>query len=130
MQDAQNAWIGYFTHTKLKHKSKIKSKMAHIKKCKMHKMHELDILLTKLKHKSKIKTKTTHIKKSKMHKMHKDMTFNAWRVQQRSKELDQGPKEQKRNRRNPSSSKQNDCLKWVSHEKWDEGWKNKNRRCI
>ena len=24
---------------------------------------------------------------------HEDMTFNAWRVQQRSKELDQGPKE-------------------------------------
>ena len=32
--------------------------------------------------------------KCKMHKMHEDMTFNAWRVLQRSKKLDQEPKEQ------------------------------------
>ena len=64
-----------------------------------------------------------------MHKMHEDMTFNAWRVLQRSKEFDQGPKEQKLNHMNPSSSKWNDCLEWLSHEKRDEGWKNENRRC-
>ena len=45
-----------------------------------------------------------------MHKMQENMTFNARRVQQKSKELDQGPKEQKLNHRNPSSSKRNDCL--------------------
>ena len=71
---------------------------------------------TKLKHKSKIETKTTHKKNCKMHKMHEDITFNAWRVLQRSKELDQWPKERKLNHRNPYSSKQNDCLEWVSHE--------------
>ena len=49
--------------------------------------------------------------------MHEVMTFNARRVLQRSKELDQGPKEQKLNHRNPSSSKQNDCLERVSQEK-------------
>ena len=37
--------------------------------------------------------------------------------------------EQKLNHRNPSSSKQNDCLEWVFYEKWDESWKNENRRC-
>ena len=79
--------------------------------------------------KSKIKTDTMHIKKCKMHKMHEDMAFNAWRVQQRSKELDQGPKKQKLNHRNPSLSKRNNCLEWVSQEKWDEGWKNENQRC-
>ena len=42
-----------------------------------------------LKHKSKIKTETMHKKKCKTHKMHEDMTFNAWRVLQRSKKLDQ-----------------------------------------
>ena len=42
--------------------------------------------------------------------MHEDMTLNARRVLQRSKELDQGPKEQKLNHKNPSSSKQIDCL--------------------
>ena len=47
----------------------------------------------KLKHKSKIKTKTMYINKCKMHKMQENMTFNARRVQQKSKELDQGPKE-------------------------------------
>ena len=83
---------------------------------------------TKLKHKSKIKTETMHIKKYKMHKMHEDMTFNAWMVLQRSKELEQGPKEQNLNHKNPSSSKWNNCLEWVSNDKWDEGWKNKNRR--
>ena len=45
-----------------------------------------------------------------MHKMHEDMTLNALRVLQRSKELDQGPKEQKLNHKNPSSSKPNNCL--------------------
>ena len=54
---------------------------------------------------------------------------NAWRVIQRLKELDLGPKEQKLNHKDPSLSKQNDCLEWVSHEKRDEGWKNENRRC-
>ena len=58
--------------------------------------------------------------------MHEDMTSNAWKVLQGSNELDQGPEEQKLNHRNPSSSKRNDCLEWVSHEKWDEGWKNEN----
>ena len=32
-----------------------------------------------------------HTNKCKMHKMHDDMIFNARRVLQRSKELDQGP---------------------------------------
>ena len=56
--------------------------------------------------------------------MHDNEAFNAWRILQRSKELDQGPKEHKLNHRNLSSSKWNDCLEWVSHEKWDENWKN------
>ena len=43
--------------------------------------------------------------------MHEDMTFNARKVHQRSKELDQGPKEQKLNHKNPFASKRNDCLK-------------------
>ena len=38
---------------------------------------------------------------------------------QRSKELDEGPKEQKLNHRNPSSSKRNDSLEWLSQEKWN-----------
>ena len=50
--------------------------------------------------------------------MHDNEASNAWRVIQKSKELDQGPKEYKLNHRNPSSSKQNDYLQWVSHEKW------------
>ena len=58
-----------------------------------------------------------HKKKSKMHKMHEDMTFNARKVLQRSKELDRGPKEQKLNHRNPSSSKHKDCMERLSHEK-------------
>ena len=33
-------WFWIFTHTKLKHKSKIKTKAMHTKKCKIHKMHE------------------------------------------------------------------------------------------
>ena len=33
-------WFWIFTHTKLKHKSKIKIETMHKKKCKMHKMHE------------------------------------------------------------------------------------------
>ena len=85
---------------------------------------------TKLKHESKIKTNTMYIKKCKMHKMHEDMTFNAWRVLQRSKELDQGLKEQKLNHRNHSSSKRNDCLEWMSYENWDEVWKSENRRGV
>ena len=32
--------FGFFTHTKLKHKSKIKNKTMHTNKYKMHKMHE------------------------------------------------------------------------------------------
>ena len=42
--------------------------------------------------------------------MHEYITSNARRVLQRSKELDQGPKERKLNHRNPSSSKWIDCL--------------------
>ena len=61
--------------------------------------------------------------------MHDNEASNAWRVLKISKELDQGPKEQKLNHRNPSSSKRKDCLEWVSHEKWDNGWKNENQRC-
>ena len=52
--------------------------------------------------------------------MHDNEAFNAWRVLQRLKELNEGPKEQKLNHMNPSSSKWNDCLEWMSHEKWDE----------
>ena len=84
---------------------------------------------TKLKYKSKIKNKSMHTNKCKMHKMYEDMTFNAWKVLQRLKELDQGPKGQKLNHRNPSSSKRNDCLEWMSQEKWEEGWKNENWKC-
>ena len=55
-----------------------------------------------------------HKKKCKMHKMHEDMTFNARKVLQRSKELNRGPKEQKLNHRNPSHPNTkivwNDCL--------------------
>ena len=61
--------------------------------------------------------KTMHMQDA---QMHDNEASNAWRVQQRSKELDQGPKEQKLNHWNPFSSKRNDCLEWVSHEKWDE----------
>ena len=64
---------------------------------------------------------------------HDNEISNAWGVLQRSKELNQRPKElnqrpkeDKLNHRNPSSSKQNDCLEYVSHEKWDDGWKNEN----
>ena len=32
--------LDFFTHTKLKHKSKIKNKKMQTKKCKMHKMHK------------------------------------------------------------------------------------------
>ena len=42
--------------------------------------------------------------------MHDNEASNAWRVLQRSKELDQGPKKQKLNHKNPFSSKHNDCL--------------------
>ena len=42
--------------------------------------------------------------------MHDNEASNARNVLQRSKELDQGPREQKLNHRNPSSSKRNDCL--------------------
>ena len=49
--------------------------------------------------------------------MHDNEASNAWKVLQRFKEFDQGSREQKLNYRNPSSSKLNDCLEWVSHEK-------------
>ena len=95
-----NFWIfhflcgfGFFTHTKQRHKSKIK----------------------------KQKQKTMHIKRCKMHKCMINEASNAWKVLQRSKELDQGPKEYKLNHRNPSSSKWNNFLEWVSHEKWNKG---------
>ena len=42
--------------------------------------------------------------------MHDNEAYNACRVIQKSKELDQRPKRQKLNYRNPSSSKQNNCL--------------------
>ena len=61
--------------------------------------------------------------------MHDNEAFNAWRVLQRSKELDQWLKKHKLNYRNSSSSKRNNGLEWVSHEKWDESWKNENQRC-
>ena len=86
----------------------------------------------KQKHKSKIKCKNNqNYAYKEMHdaQMHNNEAFNAWRVLQRSKELDQGPKEQKLNHKNSSLSKRNDCLEWASYEKWDEGWKNENRRC-
>ena len=85
----------------------------------------------KQKHKSKIKCKNNQnnaYKEVRDAQIHDNEAFNTWRVLQRSKELDQGPKEldqgpkeQKFNQRNPSSSKRNDCLEWVSQEKWDEG---------
>ena len=53
--------------------------------------------------------------------MHDNETSNAWRVLQRLKELDQGPEEYKLNHKNLFSSKRNDCLEWVFHEKWDKG---------
>ena len=93
-------WFWIFTHTKQRHKSKIKNKKQN-----------------------------NAYKEMRDAQMHDNKASNAWRVLQRSKELDQGPKEQKLNHRNPSLSKRNDCLEWVSHEKWDEGWKNENRRC-
>ena len=61
--------------------------------------------------------------------MQEDITFNAWRVLQRLKELDQEPKDHKLNHKNPSSLKQNNCLEWVSQKKRDKGWKNENWRC-
>ena len=57
--------FGFFTHTKQKQLNKIKNR-----------------------------NKTMYTNKCKMHKMHEDMTFNVWRVLQRSKELDQRPKAQ------------------------------------
>ena len=68
------------------------------------------------KHKSKIISKNNKNNAYKeMHnaQMHDNEAFNTWRVLQRSKELDQGSKEQKPNHRNPSSSKRNDCF-WIS----------------
>ena len=53
--------------------------------------------------------------------IYEDKTSNAWRIQQRSKELDQGPKEYKLNHKNPTSPKQNKSLEQVSHKKWDSG---------
>ena len=56
--------FGFFTHTKLKHKSKIKCKNNQNDAYK--EMHDAQ--------------------------MHDNEASNAWRVLQRSKELDQGPK--------------------------------------
>ena len=42
--------------------------------------------------------------------MHDNEASNTWRVLQRLKELDQGPKEYKFNHKNSSSSKRNNCL--------------------
>ena len=42
--------------------------------------------------------------------MHDNEASNARNVLQRSKELDQRPREQKLNHWNPSSSKRDDCL--------------------
>ena len=46
-----------------------------------------------------------HIKKMQDAQMHEDIASNACRVLQRSKKLDQEPKEYKFNHRNPSSPK-------------------------
>ena len=88
---------------------------------------------TKQKYKSKIKCKNNQnnaYKEMRDAQMHDNEPSNAWRVLQRSKELDQGSKKQKLNHKSPSSSKRKDCLEWVSHEKWEESWKNENQRCI
>ena len=76
-----------------------------------------------------IKNKNNTYKEMQDAQMHEYKVSNAWKVLQKSKELDQGQKEHKLNHRNPSSSKWNDCLEWVSHGKWDEGWKKENQRC-
>ena len=83
----------------------------------------------KQKHKSMIKRKNNKNNAYKeMHdaQKHDNEASNAWGVLQRSKELDQGPKEHNLYHRNPSSSKWKDCLEWMSHEKWDESWKNES----
>ena len=76
---------------------------------------------------SKIKKNKNNAYKE-MHdaQIYEDKTSNAWRIQQRSKELDQGPKEldqgpkeYKLNHKNPASPKQNKSLQQVSHKKWD-----------
>ena len=85
--------------------------------------------IQKQKHKSMIKCKNNAYKEMHDAQMHDNEASNAWKVLQRSKELDQGPKEHKLNHRNPCLSKWNNCLEWVSYEKWDDGWKNENRRC-
>ena len=62
---------------------------------------------TKQRHKSKIKNKKQNNAYKDMHdaQMHDNEASNAWRVLQRSKELDQEPKKRKLNHKNPSSSK-------------------------
>ena len=94
-------WFWIFTHIKLIQKYKIKCENNQNNAYKV--MHDVQL--------------------------HDNETSNVWRVLQRSKELDQWLKEQKLNHRNLFSSKHNDCFEWVSYEKWDEGWKNENRRC-
>ena len=84
---------------------------------------------TKQRHKSKIKNKNNAYKEMQDAQMHEYEAYNAWQVLQRSKELDQEPKEQKLNHRNTSSFKRDNYLEWLSHEKWDEAWKNENQRC-
>ena len=56
----------------------------------------LDFLHTqKQKHKSKIKCKNNAYKEMHDTQMHGNEASDAWKVLQKSKELDQGPKEQK-----------------------------------
>ena len=67
----------------------------------------------KQKYKSKIKYKNNksnaykEMHDAQMHdtQMHDNKASNVWRILQRLKELDQGPKKQKLNHRNPFSSK-------------------------
>ena len=56
-------------------------------------------------HESKIKNKNNAYKELYDAQMHENEASNACRVLQRSKELDQEPKEQKFNHRNPSLPK-------------------------
>ena len=72
-------------------------------------------------------TKAMHIQRCMMHKCMtiKHLMYEGFYKDK--KKLDQGPKEKKLNHRNPSSSKRNDSLEWLSQEKWDEGWRMRTR---
>ena len=73
-------------------------------------------------------TKAMHIQRCMMHKcmtikhlMYEGFYKDKKKIRSRTK--------RKLNHKNPSLSKWNDCLKWMPHETWDEGWKNENQRC-